>query len=357
MLDFILNTENRELKQLCDEFFFSKRPKYILGRNEFAISISKNVLIDGFIDDFTNETTWYNKPIVPLEKVPPNAIIAVAVVYGRPLTAIQRIKKFNLCYIDYFSLLRYSKTPLLPLSYIDGFVEDFTNHYHNYQDVYSILSDEESKTQFINLINFRQTYDLNFMNNFKNIQDKQYFEPFIDLMPGTVFIDVGGFDGFTSYSFIHNCPYYKEIHFFEPDNKNIIRAKEKLKDYQNIFYYTTGVSNKNEILFFKSSGSSSRVDKEGDIAIKTQSLDTCIKFNNKPTNIYIKMDVEGWESKVIEGSNCLIKKYKPLLAVCVYHKCDDFWKIPQQVLSIRNDYKVFLRHYTEGITETVMYFV
>ena len=27
------------------------------------------------------------------------------------------------------------------------------------------------------------------------------------------------------------------------------------------------------------------------------------------------------------------------------------------VLSIRSDYKIYLRHYTEGIYETVMYFI
>jgi len=43
--------------------------------------------------------------------------------------------------------------------------------------------------------------------------------------------------------------------------------------------------------------------------------------------------------------------------VCAYHKPDDLWKISEQVLSINKSYKVYLRHYTEGITETVLYFL
>ena len=106
------------------------------------------------------------------------------------------------------------------------------------------------------------------------------------------------------------------------------------------------------LLNFKIVSSVLRVP-SGNIIIETDILDNIVK---EPLS-YIKMDVEGWESKVIEGAKNTIKTYKPTLAVCVYHKCNDFWAIPEQILSIRDDYKIFLRHYTEGITETVMYFV
>jgi hypothetical protein len=45
------------------------------------------------------------------------------------------------------------------------------------------------------------------------------------------------------------------------------------------------------------------------------------------------------------------------MAICVYHNPGDIWKIPQQVFRIRSDYKLFLRHYTEGVVETVMFFM
>lgn len=72
---------------------------------------------------------------------------------------------------------------------------------------------------------------------------------------------------------------------------------------------------------------------------------------------FIKMDVEGGESAGIAGACNHILSSCPKLAICVYHKSDDLWRIPQQVLSMRSDYDLYLRHYTEGVVETVMFFV
>jgi hypothetical protein len=34
----------------------------------------------------------------------------------------------------------------------------------------------------------------------------------------------------------------------------------------------------------------------------------------------------------------------------------EFWQIPQQIFKIRNDYKIYLRHYTKSIYKTIMFF-
>ncbi|MFA7436579.1 MAG: FkbM family methyltransferase, partial [Bacilli bacterium] len=128
---------------------------------------------------------------------------------------------------------------------------------------------------------------------------------------------------------------------------------ERLKKYNNINFYEIGLSNKKETLKFDISGSSSKINENGEIEIKVDRLDDVLK--EKPT--FIKMDIEGAESFAIEGAKQTIKKYHPKLAISVYHKKDDFWKIPEQIFSIRNDYYIYLRHYTEGISETIMFFI
>ena len=69
------------------------------------------------------------------------------------------------------------------------------------------------------------------------------------------------------------------------------------------------------------------------------------------------MDIEGAEVSAINGAKYLINKYHPKLAICVYHKATDIREVFKTVLNIRADYHVYLRHYTEGIYETVMYFI
>ena len=57
------------------------------------------------------------------------------------------------------------------------------------------------------------------------------------------------------------------------------------------------------------------------------------------------MDVEGEELSAIRGAEDTIFKSKPKMLISAYHRTDDFLKIPNAVLNIRDDYKIYLRHY------------
>jgi hypothetical protein len=59
----------------------------------------------------------------------------------------------------------------------------------------------------------------------------------------------------------------------------------------------------------------------------------------------------------IEGMKNHILNDYPKMAISVYHKVNDLWKIPEQILAIRDDYNIYIRHYTEGTDETVMFFM
>lgn len=74
--------------------------------------------------------------------------------------------------------------------------------------------------------------------------------------------------------------------------------------------------------------------------------------NNRIDDIYnkekislIEMDIEGAEMDVLKGAEVLIKKRRPVLAICAYHKKDDLIKIPGYLLSVCKDYDFVLRKY------------
>ena len=67
------------------------------------------------------------------------------------------------------------------------------------------------------------------------------------------------------------------------------------------------------------------------------------------------MDIEGAEMKAIKGAEASIKKYKPKLAICIYHKPLDIVEIPLLLKEIVPEYKIFIRHYGDGPFDTICY--
>lgn len=354
---FSINTvkKNTDAIKFCDLFFNKKAvPRFVLGRNEYAANMAEHIDIDGFIDDFTDETEFMGKPILKMIEAPKNSLVVSAVIFVMPLTAIKNLKQRGLTCLDYFNFIKYSGVAFKEITFLRAAKEDISKHMKKYQWLHERLNDGKSKDILEKLLNFRFSCDLNYMEGFHFAPEHQYFEDFLDLKPGEVFVDAGGFDGQTSVSFIKKCPSYKSVYFFEPDPKNVNIARDNLSKHPHIHFYTLGLAESKKTLRFGSGeGSASRICETGDIEIQVDAIDHLI---NEPIS-FIKMDIEGSEGIAIEGSKKHILKDHPKLAICCYHQFDDIWKIPEQILGIRDDYSIYLRHYTDGLHETVMYFI
>ena len=70
---------------------------------------------------------------------------------------------------------------------------------------------------------------------------------------------------------------------------------------------------------------------------------------------FIKMDIEGSEMRALSGARHLITTCKPKLAICIYHKLDDLWKIPLYIHSLVPEYKFYVRHHSILYVDTVLY--
>lgn len=338
----------------CDKFITKNTfKKYLFGRNIYAKNIVEQLDIDGFIDDFTNEKEYLGKPIFKLEEIEKHNSLVLVISGGNTKSALKRVNSLEIECLDYFSFFKYSNLNLKEILFNEGFKNEFDLNKDKFQKVYTLLNDQLSKKHFLNLMNFRYSYNIKYLEDFSNLEDKQYFEDFLPHDKNEVFLDIGGYDGFTSEEFIKKFPFYESIHIFEPELKNLDLAKKRLSNYNNINFHNFGLSNKKATLQFNTSGSASKISEDGDIVIEVDRLDDII--NEKVT--FIKMDIEGAELDAIDGALETIKNYHPKMAISVYHRPSDFWKILEKIFSIRNDYEVYLRHYTESIYETIMFFI
>lgn len=183
-----------------------------------------------------------------------------------------------------------------------------------------------------------------------------------------IYVDAGAYDGDSITEFIKKRHDFKKIYAFEADEKNyemlrnsyIYQAfKEKIK------LYNRGVWDRYEIVNFMqgmeaSSGAvcESTLDMseyKGNnaqmVSVECISLDEVI---SEPVT-FIKMDIEGSEMRALMGAKKIITKYKPKLAICIYHKLDDLWRIPQYIHFLVPEYKIYIRHHSILYVDTVLY--
>lgn len=175
-----------------------------------------------------------------------------------------------------------------------------------------------------------------------------------------VFVDCGACDGMSSVSFINWCNSNYELICFEPDAVNIDKIKRNFtsRDITNYKIIDKGLWSHKTVLNFCSNGNANSCIYEGEfvganvVKLDVTSMDE--ELMDTPVS-FIKMDIEGSELETIKGAKNIIKEYKPKLAICIYHKNEDIWQIPITILRIRNDYKFYIRHYSFGHHETVLY--
>ncbi len=209
-------------------------------------------------------------------------------------------------------------------------------------EIYSYLVSRNISTSRIYISTYR--YPMIFRGN-------QYFDVF---EPGNeeVFLDAGAYDGDSIERFYNWAgESAKSAYAIEPmpEMCNRILAMSEGRD---ITVMCGAVWSSDEKLYFSDLGSASRMDNTGAFSIDGIAID-CIDYKNIPT--FIKMDIEGAELEALRGAINIIRKHKPRLAICVYHKPNDVVEIGKYILDLVPEYKLWIRHYTSLIYETVMY--
>ena len=88
------------------------------------------------------------------------------------------------------------------------------------------------------------------------------------------------------------------------------------------------------------------------ISIEARRLDS-LPWHLNPT--YVKMDIEGSEPAALTGAAQLLRDHMPVLAICLYHRTEHLWQIPNLIHSLAPGYSLHIRRYAEDCWEEVCY--
>lgn len=348
-------TSNRfgNIKQYLND---SSKNIYIIGKNSESTEFASRYKVDGIIDDHSQAEEWWNGlPVTKTSNIPKGSIIINCATSISPVLVTRNLKNAGLNNVVEVSDLISEDNQILPLPWFvsqqRAEIKQYASYWHN---LYTMMSDETSRKVLLDVLRFRLTANTEYMLDCEVRLRDQYFEDFM-AYKDEVFVDAGGFNGDTTEEFINRYPNYKKVYLFEPSQKNLLAAKHRLSDRRNIDFRPVGLSDCSGTLYFNSdAGSASAVTSGVGELIPVVTLDE--ELRNEPIT-FIKMDLEGWEMSALRGAAQIIKNNKPKLAIAVYHSAKDFREIPQYLLKLNSQYKVYLRHYTQGWSETVMFFL
>ncbi len=189
---------------------------------------------------------------------------------------------------------------------------------------------------------------------------EQYFDAFSSIND-EVFLDCGCLNGSTSRDFVKWCNgNYKRIVAFEPNKAMIPKCREAFSEpiFHDVELIEKGTwSEPHKLRFSVNTGihmGSAKINELGNQIIEVDSIDNILAGKEAT---FIKMDIEGSEAMSLIGAERTIKKYKPRLALSLYHKPEDVLEIPYIVNSFNPDYRFIIRQYASNMHETILYAV
>ncbi len=207
------------------------------------------------------------------------------------------------------------------------------------------------------IIDFKiEQYSLNVNRNSENHQ--------ISARSGDIVLDIGACWGDTSLYFSNKVGNSGTVYAFEfiPSNLEILNQNILLNQSfsENIKIQNSPVGEDSGVeLFYIDRGPGSQVFSHpisGQTGVaKSISIDDFVTNNIIEKIDFIKMDIEGAELCALKGAKDTIIKFKPRLAIAIYHSLKDFVEIPEYIKSLDLGYEFHLGHFTIHLEETILF--
>ena len=178
--------------------------------------------------------------------------------------------------------------------------------------------------------------------------------------PGDYVIDGGGCFGDTALAFAADIGASGRVYTFDPILKHceIMREAFQMNPQlaSRISVFDVGLSDTNTERDAAHSGPQSinpgaRLE-EG---LPTRTIDSLVDSGEIERIDLLKMDIEGSELGALQGGEKALRRWRPRLAISLYHRPEDLFSIPLWLGSLECGYRFFLNHHSIHHEETVLY--
>lgn len=177
-------------------------------------------------------------------------------------------------------------------------------------------------------------------------------------VPGedAVIFDCGAASGDTVAKFLPYIPEGK-IYAFEPGDDAFAALSRKYGGDPRVVPVKKGLYRYDGELGFVDTGNSGSgyVSENSEFKIEVVGIDSFVNALGISRVDWIKMDIEGAEYDALVGAEETIRRFKPRLAISIYHRPEDMVEIPRLVRRICPGYKFHFGHHSIGNGESVLY--
>lgn len=249
--------------------------------------------------------------------------------------------------VEYIRMLAKKHTLYAPdVPVIGGGLFDYNycmEHIRELNTVYRSLADDESRRVYLNIIHFRISGNIRYLDAVTAETDEIY-KHILRPSRNENYVDLGAYNGDTIRELLHYTNQkYNTIHAIEPDKRNfkkLVTYIEENEMMQVSLFQCAAWCMDTELPFSAKSGRQSSLSTGGE-TIPSRSVDALLK--GAPVTL-LKMDVEGYEREALWGAAKTIRHYSPKLSVALYHRNEDIFELPLLVKLLHPGYQLYIRH-------------
>lgn len=222
----------------------------------------------------------------------------------------------------------------------------FNNHFDEIQETYHLLQDKLSKQIFFRSVSYKLTGDIRHLRAAFSTEE-QDFAPLSCLQIQTA-IDGGAYNGDTVRTLLAHHPEVTRIFALEPDPRTYRKLTSFIEDAalsSHVIPINAALWEKEGEASFAASGNrnSSLVSSSYEHKTEPTALTTVDAIAKDIHIDYIKYDLEGAEYEALVGSIDTIRRDRPALAISLYHRSADLFRLPLFVHHLGLDYRFYLR--------------